>query len=104
MRIDKLLWYLRFAKSRSLAQAMVAEGHIRLNSRRIERAHHKVACGDIMVLPLPSGVQIVEIMTLPLRRGPAEEARECYRVLDECRPNPIAGTSERPDHQEDLRI
>ncbi|HEX4847769.1 MAG TPA: S4 domain-containing protein, partial [Novosphingobium sp.] len=28
MRIDRLLWFLRLAKTRSLAQALVGEGHI----------------------------------------------------------------------------
>src|SRR3546814_14553614 len=38
IRLDKLLWYLRFARSRSIAQAMVAAGHIRLDGRRVTRA------------------------------------------------------------------
>lgn len=90
MRIDKLLWFLRFAKTRGIAQALVEEGHIRLNGRRIERAHHKVVIGDVLVLPLPAGVRVVEILALPQRRGPASEAQSCYRTLDERRANPIA--------------
>ena len=38
MRIDKLLWYLRLAKTRSIAQRLVAEGHIRRNGARVDRA------------------------------------------------------------------
>lgn len=82
MRIDKLLWFLRFARSRAVAQAMAEEGHIRLNGRRIDRAHQKIAAGDVLVLPLPSGVRVVEILGLPSRRGPAPEAQALYRVLD----------------------
>jgi len=33
IRLDKLLWFLRFARSRSLAQAVVAAGHIRPDRR-----------------------------------------------------------------------
>lgn len=90
MRIDKLLCFLRFAKTRGLAQGMVAAGHIRLNGRRIERAHQSVGIGDILVLPLPVGVCVVEVTALPERRGPPSEAQSCYRVLDETRNNLLA--------------
>lgn len=90
MRLDLLLWYLRFARSRSLAQAMAHEGHIRLNGRRIERAHQKIAAGDVLVLPLPQGVRVIEVLALPARRGPAPEAMACYRVLDGGTDLPIA--------------
>ncbi len=90
LRIDKLLWFLRFAGSRSLAQDWVAEGHIRLNGRRIERASTAVRCGDILVLPLRAGVQVIALGQLPWRRGPVEEARGCYEVLDAAGLPPLA--------------
>lgn len=82
MRIDRLLWFLRFAKSRSLAQKWVSEGHIRRNGERVERLDQKVAVSDILTLPLMRGILAIEITAMPKRRGPAEEARECYHVLD----------------------
>lgn len=90
MRIDKLLWFLRFARTRGIAQAMVEDGHIRLNGRRIDRAHQKVGVGDVLVLPLPAGVRVIELLLLPARRGPAPEAQACYRVLDGATGLPIA--------------
>ena len=90
MRIDKLLWYLRLAKTRAIAQTMAAEGHIRLNGRRVERAHQKVGVGDVLVIPIGSQVRVVELLSLPLRRGPASEAQSCYRTLDEAGAFPIA--------------
>ena len=93
MRIDKVLWFLRFAKSRSIAQAMAATGHIRINGRRVERAHQKVEAGDILTIPLNRGVRVIELLTLPNRRGPAPEAQSCYRVLDEPREIPIAAAN-----------
>jgi len=101
MRIDKLLWFLRFVKTRGAAQELVEQGHVRLNSRRIDRASAKVGCGDVLVVPLASGIRIIEIFALPLRRGPADEARQCYQVLDEHSPNLIAGSSERQSCQKD---
>lgn len=90
MRLDKLLWFLRLTKTRPLAQALVEEGHIRLNGRRVDRAAHKVATGDVLVIPLAAGVRIIEILSLPLRRGPATEAQACYRALDAGQTLPIA--------------
>lgn len=90
MRIDKLLWFLRLAGSRSFAQALVLEGHIRLNGRRIDKPSTTVGCGDILTLPMRRAVRIVEVLTLPTRRGPASEAQACYRVLDASAGNPIA--------------
>lgn len=91
MRADKLLWFLRLAKTRSAAQALVAAGHLRLNGRRIERAAQPVNVGDILVIPLGTGVRVIELAALPVRRGPSPEAQSCYRVLDEVGANPIAG-------------
>jgi len=97
MRIDKALWFLRFAKTRGAAQALVAEGHIRLNGRRVERAAQALAPGDVLVLPLPRAVLVVELLVLPGRRGPPAEAQACYRVLDERCANPIAGGKPMPE-------
>ena len=96
MRIDKLLWFLRLAKTRSIAQAMAEEGHIRLNSRRVDRAHQKVAVGDVLTIPLGPNVRVIALIALPHRRGPAPEAQSCYRVLDETAAFPIAA----PDHND----
>lgn len=90
MRIDKVLWFLRLTKTRPLAQTLAESGHLRLNGRRIERSAQAVAVGDVLVVPLPAGVRVIEILALPARRGPAEEARSCYRQLDGAGEIPIA--------------
>lgn len=90
MRVDRLLWFLRLAKTRTAAQVLVEQGHVRLNGRRIERPAQKIAAGDVLVLPLPQGVRVIEVMALPARRGPAAEALACYRVLDAVGGLPIA--------------
>lgn len=82
MRIDKLLWFLRFAKTRNLSQQWVEDGHIRRNGQRVVRSGQQIALGDVLTLPWPNGVLVIELTALPLRRGPAPEAQSCYRVLD----------------------
>ncbi len=80
LRIDKLLWYLRFAKSRSVAQGMAEAGHIRLNGRRIDKASCAVRVGDILTLQVQGEVRAARITALPIRRGPASEAAECWEL------------------------
>lgn len=82
IRLDKLLWYLRFARSRSIAQAMVAAGHIRLDGCRITRASASVHAGSTLVLPFGERIEVIRLLSLPLRRGPAPEAQACYTRLD----------------------
>ena len=90
MRIDKLVWFLRFAASRNLAQTWVERGYFRLNGRRIEKSGCAVKAGDVLTLPLPTRVLVIELLVLPERRGPAHEAQSCYRVLDAGGASPIA--------------
>lgn len=78
IRLDKLLWFLRFARSRSIAQAMVAAGHIRLDGRRVSRASCAVHAGATLVLPVGERIEVIRLVSLPLRRGPATEAQACY--------------------------
>lgn len=82
MRIDRLLWFLRFSSSRSLAQKWVNEGHMRRNGTKVVRRDQPIAEGDVLTLPLRNRVAVIEILSLPARRGPPEEARACYRELD----------------------
>src|SRR5262245_41454916 len=103
MRIDKLLWFLRLAKTRSIAQAMAETGHMRLNGRRVDRAHLKVGVGDVLVIPLAAKVRVVEVLALPTRRGPAPEAQSCYRELDAPGDLPIAAANRNDAAKGDLQ-
>lgn len=91
MRLDRLLFNLRFAKSRTLAQRWIGEGHIRRNGARVLRQDLAIVPGDVLTLPLRQGVLVIEILALPPRRGPASEAREHYRPLDAGRTMAIGG-------------
>lgn len=90
MRLDRLLFFLRLAKSRTAAQHWIGEGHIRLNGARVTRNDQPVAVGDVLTLPLGRSVMVMELLALPERRGPAAEAKACYRPLDGDRAKRIA--------------
>ncbi|AYJ86255.1 RNA-binding S4 domain-containing protein [Sphingomonas paeninsulae] len=81
MRLDKFLWFARLTKTRSAAQAIAASGHLRIDSRAIDRAHVSIRAGQVIAFPLGPRVRVLRIETLPVRRGPAPEARECYTDL-----------------------
>ena len=89
IRLDKLLWFLRFARSRSIAQAMVEAGHIRLDGRRITRSSCAVHAGSTLVLPVGERIEVLRLLSLPLRRGPAPEAQACYQRLDPAASPPV---------------
>ncbi|MCD2314826.1 RNA-binding S4 domain-containing protein [Sphingomonas sp. IC-11] len=82
MRLDRFLWFARLAKTRDMAQAMAADGRLRIDGRPIDRAHAPVRVGNILTFFKAGSVRVLRIEALPQRRGPAPEARLCYRDLE----------------------
>jgi ribosome-associated heat shock protein Hsp15 len=81
IRIDQFLCFARFAKTRSLAQSLVGEGHIRIDGKPVSKASAQVRVGSVLGFPIGDHVRIVRVNALPDRRGPAPEARACYTDL-----------------------
>jgi ribosome-associated heat shock protein Hsp15 len=80
-RIDKWLFFARMVKSRSLAQAHVQDGHVRVNGERVVQPSYGVKAGDRVELSLERR-DLVLIVRLPgMRRGPFEEAKLLYEDL-----------------------
>ncbi len=94
LRIDKFLWFVRLAPNRSTAQALAERGVIRLNGRRVERAHAAVRVGDLITVPQDMHVRVVRVAALPVRRGPASEAQLCY---EDIRPGEGTNTGVPPE-------
>ena len=80
-RLDKWLWFARVVKTRSLAARLVTEGHVRVNSIRIETAAKAVKPGDIVTVALERHVRVLKILASGERRGPAPEAQALYEDL-----------------------
>jgi ribosome-associated heat shock protein Hsp15 len=90
-RLDKWLWCARFFKSRSLANALLAAGRLRLSGTVVSKAHQKVKVGDVLTFPQGPNVRVVKVLSLATRRGPAPEAQGLYEDLapvPERRPEP----------------
>jgi len=82
LRIDKWLYYCRFFKTRSKATVAVAGGHVKVNGERATPGT-RVGCGDHVDLVRDRLPYALDIVTIPARRGPAAEARECYTEDDD---------------------
>jgi ribosome-associated heat shock protein Hsp15 len=87
VRIDRFLFFIRLVKSRTLAQALVETGHIRVDGKRVEKPSEEVCAGSIVALPLRGQVRVLKVLALPSRRGPAPEARACYEELEPAPPD-----------------
>jgi ribosome-associated heat shock protein Hsp15 len=81
-RLDKWLWFARFAKTRTLAAKLVASGFVRVNGQRTDSAAKALAVGDVITIALARTTLVVRVEDLGQRRGPAPEARQLYVDLN----------------------
>ncbi len=81
IRLDKWLWYARFARTRTLAASYVEEGRVRIGGRRVTDPAARVRIGLVLTLALPGQTRLVEVMALGERREGAPEAAHLYRDL-----------------------
>lgn len=77
LRIDKWLWCARFFKSRSLATEAVAGGLVHVNGERIKPSR-LVQVGDRLQITRDEERFELLVQGIPVRRGPAPEARSHY--------------------------
>ena len=80
-RLDKWLWYARFAKTRTLAARLVTEGHVRVNGHRATVAAKAVGAGDVLTIAALHRTAVLRVVSPGERRGPASEARCLYEEL-----------------------
>lgn len=82
LRIDRLLVYLRLARTRSAAQALIDTHALRRNRKHVLRGSEQVRIGDVLTLAVGGHVRVIELTALPDRRGPPAAARSYYREVD----------------------
>jgi ribosome-associated heat shock protein Hsp15 len=81
IRLDKWLWHARFFKTRGLAQKACESRHIRVNGRRVTKAHRTVGAGDVLTFAQGRLVRVVRVCGVATRRGPAPEAQRLYEEI-----------------------
>ncbi len=80
-RIDQWLWCARFAKSRTLAQALVVGGKVRVNRTKVDKPSHWLKIADVVTISLGPRVRIVEVRGFGKTRRPAPEAALLFLEL-----------------------
>ena len=81
IRVDKWLWYARIVKTRSLAQAIIKSGKVRLNTVRIGAPSQSVSPEDVLTVTRDRQILILKVRAVGERRGPAPEAQLLYEDL-----------------------
>jgi ribosome-associated heat shock protein Hsp15 len=93
-RLDRWLWFARVLKSRTLAAQFIEGGKVRVNRMRVLKPGHSLRKGDVLTLTLRGRVQVLKVLAVGKRRGPAPEARLLYQPLGPDRSGPEANDYE----------
>ena len=81
LRIDRLLVYLRFARTRSIARDMIEGRSLRLNRKHVQRVSEIVCIVDVQTLMIGIELRVAVVTSLLVRRASPALARTCYRDL-----------------------
>lgn len=79
LRIDRLLVYLRFARTRSIARDMIEGRSLRLNRKHVQRVSEMVGIGDVLTVMIGNEIRVIEVLSLPERRESPDLAKSRYR-------------------------
>jgi ribosome-associated heat shock protein Hsp15 len=83
-RLDKWIWFARFARTRGAAQELIEAGRVRIDGRRVTTAAHPVRLGDVLTVAAPHETAVVRILGLGERRGDASSVAALYvRLADQ---------------------
>ena len=94
LRLDVWLWAARFFKTRGLARDAIEAGRVELGGARCKPAR-TVHVGDRLRITRGHECLELDVLALPLRRGPASEAQTLYRETDASREAAAALREER---------
>jgi len=94
IRLDKYLWCTRLVKSRELARELIEQGSVRLNRVKVLKPSHSIRPGDVLTFFWCGRLHIWRVNSIPMRRGPAAEARLLYQELVET-DHPLRGNMPR---------
>ncbi|WP_256461734.1 RNA-binding S4 domain-containing protein [Acuticoccus sp. I52.16.1] len=80
-RLDKWLCYARFAKTRTVAQALVEGGKVRLNRETIKSSSRMIRADDVLTIRLSRDVMVVRVIGFAQRRVSPPETAYLYEVV-----------------------
>lgn len=82
MRLDRWLKVSRLIKRRTIAQMACEQGRVFINNRTAKAAS-TVKVGDKIHIEFGSRALTVEVLLIPQKAPPAQEAAMLYHVLEE---------------------
>lgn len=82
-RIDKWLYFTRFAKTRAAAQEMIAGGHVAVNDEKVLKASREIKAGDELNILRGSMRFFVRVVGFAERRVGASVAQTLYEQMQE---------------------
>ncbi|HEY0681809.1 MAG TPA: RNA-binding S4 domain-containing protein [Steroidobacter sp.] len=82
LRIDKWLWFVRLFKSRSQATDAVAGGLVHVNGERVKPSRVVHVDDRLHITKDETRLEVI-VRGMPVRRGPAPEARLHYTETEE---------------------
>ena len=77
IRIDKWLWAARFFKTRALASKAVDGGKVHVNGQRV-KSSRPIQIGDQLEITRSQIHNVVDVLVLSEKRGPAKFAQQLY--------------------------
>lgn len=80
-RLDKWLWFARFARTRGACQELVEAGRVRLDGRRVTSPAHALKLGDVLTVAAPGATVVVRVTGLGVRRGDASSVAQLYETI-----------------------
>ncbi len=80
-RIDKWIWHARITRTRTLAQKLIVAGNVRVNKIKIKRPSFQIKPSDVLTIAKNHQVSVIEVQTITLRRGSADDAQKMYTKL-----------------------
>ena len=80
-RLDKWIWFARFARTRSAAQDLIEAGRVRIAGKRIISSAHALKEGDVLTIAAPHETAVVRVIGLGERRGDAASVTALYEKI-----------------------
>jgi ribosome-associated heat shock protein Hsp15 len=78
LRVDKWLWFARFARTRTLAARLCLEGCVTVGGSVVIKPGHLVRVGDVLTVRVGNRLRQIKVAALATHRGPAERAHRLY--------------------------
>lgn len=88
VRIDKFLWAARFFKTRSLAQAVLEAGRVRVDGQRVKPSRG-VRVGSEITFPQGRMRRHIKVLEISDQRKGAPDAARLYDDLAPPSPEPL---------------